>query len=112
VNGGLDIKKLHWIKNDEAYLNITAKLGYLYCISSKGQLIIIELKPPQKEQLMSITTSIGIPSNTKRVVGAKSQRLIISCYRDCIVLIDTIEGPINSFRLKHSNDIKALFYDK
>jgi hypothetical protein len=84
----------------------------LYCISAGGTLTVVELKPPQKEQLMSVTTTIAIPPNTRKIVGSRSRRMIVSCFRDCVVLIDTLEGPLNSFKLKgqHKN-IKALCYD-
>ena len=39
---------------------------------------------------MSITTKISIPAEANHIVGSKNQRLIISSYKDCIVLIDTI----------------------
>lgn len=73
---------------------------------------MVELKPPQKEQLMSITTTIGIPGGTRKIVGSKSQRVIVSCFRDCVVLIDTLEGPLASFKLKGQTNIRAIYYDK
>lgn len=48
VDGGVDIKKLHCLKMEESFINMSIKLGYLYCINGRGQLIVIELKPPQK----------------------------------------------------------------
>lgn len=61
---------------------------------------------------MSVTTAISIPSNTRKVIGAKSKRMIVSCFGECVVLIDTMEGPLNSFRLKGQRSIKAMVYDE
>ena len=60
---------------------------------------------------MSVTTTIAIPANTKKIVGSKSRRMIVSCYKECVVLIDTIEGPLNSYKLKGHGEIKAMVYD-
>lgn len=50
---------------------------------------------------MSILTNISVPSQPTRVEGSKNKRLIISYFGSCVVLIDTIEGPLFSLRLKH-----------
>lgn len=60
---------------------------------------------------MSVTTTIAIPPNTKKIVGSRSRRMIVSCFKECVVLIDTIEGPLNSYRLKGHGEIKAMVYD-
>jgi hypothetical protein len=73
---------------------------------------VIELKPQGKEKLMSVTTTIDLPEGTNKWVGSKkNKRLIITSYRNCLVLIDTIEGPLLSLELKIESKLQSLFSD-
>lgn len=74
---------------------------------------VIELKPPGKEQLISVTTAIDLPQGTTQVVGSKkNKRLIITIYRNCVVLIDTIEGPLLSVQLNIESKVQSVFSDR
>lgn len=48
IGGGLDIKKLYYLKLNENFRTITEKNGYLFCLNDKGVLSVIEIKPVQK----------------------------------------------------------------
>jgi hypothetical protein len=60
---------------------------------------------------MSILTKISVPIKPTRVEGSKKKRLIISYFGSCVVLIDTIEGPLFSYPLKHQKEIRSIVYD-
>ncbi len=81
-------------------------------MSEKGLLTVIELKPQGKEQLISVTTSIDLPEGTTQLVGSKkNKRLIVTLYRNCVVLIDTIEGPLYSLELNVGSKLQSLYSD-
>ena len=47
-----------------------------------------------------------------KIAGSgKNRRLIISYHRQCLVLIDTMEGPVYSLRLR-GNDIKSIYSNR
>lgn len=73
---------------------------------------VLELKPPMKEQLISVTTNIALPESSTHIVGSENRRLLVTHYRNNLVLIDTIEGPLFSFRLKGGLPIQSLFSDR
>ena len=61
---------------------------------------------------MTITTNIDFPKGSNSLIcSLKNKRMIITEYRNCIVLIDSLEGPIYSFRLSGDSMIKSLYYD-
>jgi len=73
---------------------------------------VLELKPPGKEKLMSVTTTIDLPEGTNKWVGSKkNKRLIITFYKNCLVLIDTIEGPLLSIELNIESKLQSVFSD-
>lgn len=73
---------------------------------------VIELKPPQKEKLLSVTTNISLPEHANKIVGSsKNRRLLVTHYLRSIVLIDTIEGPIFSCRLNMEEVVQSVVSD-
>ena len=109
----MDIKKLHSVQLDYLFRKLTINHGYLFGLSEKGFMTVLELKPPQKEELISVTTNISLPEGTLKIVGSsKNRRLIIASFKRSIVFIDTIEGPLFSFRLEQDIPIQSIFSDK
>ena len=87
----MEIKKLHLVKTPTIYKKMIENHGYLYCMSQQGYITVIDLKPPQKEKLMTITTNIDFPKLTNILLcSAKNKRLIITIYRNCVVIIDSL----------------------
>ena len=73
---------------------------------------VFELKAQGKEKLISVTTTIDLPERTNKWVGSKkNKRLIITFYRNCLVLIDTIEGPLLSVQLNNESKVQSVFSD-
>ena len=59
-----------------------------------------------------MTTSIDLPEGTTKLVGSKkNKKLILTLYRNCVVLIDTIEGPLSSVQLNIGSKIQSLYSD-
>ena len=60
-------------------------------MSENGFITVIDLKPPQKEKLISITTNIDFPKQTNTLLcSPHNKRLILTTHRNCIVLIDSL----------------------
>ena len=50
---------------------------------------------------MSITANVDIPIGTSSIEISQSRpRLLLTQHRNCIVLIDSIEGPLQSHKRK------------
>jgi len=76
-------------------------------------LTALELKPPGKEGLISVTTNVNLPEGVKGIVGStKNRRLIIAYFKQSIVFIDTIEGPIFSLKIHQTDQIQSLFSNR
>ncbi len=56
------------------YQKLFQNIGYLFCLSEKGLLTVIELKSQGKEQLISVTTSIDLTEGTTQLEGSKKIR--------------------------------------
>ena len=109
----LEIKKLHEVKVDCLYSRIVENHGYLFGLSDKGFMTVIELKPQGKEHLISVTTVIDLPQGSTQLVGSlKNRRLIITSFRNCLVLIDTMEGPFASVRMNLEGRVQTVFSDR
>jgi hypothetical protein len=108
-----DIRKLHLVIVDAMFKRFVINHGYLLALSEKGFMTVLELKPPQKEQLISVTTSLNLPEQSLKIVGSsKNKRLIITRFRKSVVFIDTIEGPIFNLKLTQNDPIQSIFSDK
>lgn len=87
----LEIKKLHLVVLGYSLRHLDLNHGYLLGLAEKGFMTVCELKPPQKEQLISVTTNINLPANSLKIVGSsKNKRLIMTYYKKNLVFIDTI----------------------
>lgn len=74
---------------------------------------VLELKPPHKEQLISVTTNITLPEGSTHLVGSsKNRRLLVTHFNRNVVLIDTMEGPIYSYKSKGGSTIQSLLTDR
>ena len=87
----MEIKKLYTVKLDYSFSSLIVTHGLLLGLAEKGFITAFELKPPQKEALISVTTNLNLPEGVAKIVGSsKNRRLIITYYKKCIVFIDTI----------------------
>ena len=109
----LEIKLLHTVKVDCGFKKLIVNHGFLLGLAEKGFLTAFQLRPPQKEGLISVTTNVNLPEGVRHIVGSpKNRRLIVTYYNQSIVLIDTVEGPIFSKRMGKTDKIVSIYSNK
>jgi len=109
----LEINKLHTVILGYSLKHIGLNHGYLLGLAEKGFMTVCELKPPQKEKLISVTTNINLPEHSLKTVGSsKNKRLLITYYKKNVVFIDTIEGPIFNLKLYQNSQIQSIYSNK
>lgn len=112
VRQSLEIKKLHAIALEGQFSRLLDSHGYLYAISDRGVMAVVELKPPQKEQLMSVLTRLELPPHTTNLAASpRNRRLLITNYRHCLVLIDSMEGPVQTLPLREGTRLVKIGVD-
>ncbi|MCB0369496.1 MAG: hypothetical protein KDD45_08610 [Bdellovibrionales bacterium] len=91
------------------YKKLMINHGFLLGLAEKGFMTVMELQSPQKEKLTTVTTNINLPEGSLKVIGNfGNKRLIITYFKKCVVLVDTIEGPLSSIKLKQNNPVCSV----
>jgi hypothetical protein len=111
VRESFEIKRLHVIALEGEFCRLMESHSYLYAISDRGVMAVVELKPPEKEKLMSVLTRIELPPTTNLASSPANRRLLITNFRNCLVLIDSMEGPVQSLRLREGSGVVKIGVD-